>query len=134
MTAAFEHDYEPDWENLDGPVLIAGDVRDFAMIADVCRRLPWDAMGVVLLEATMRAQIRHLDLPEGVGVRWLVQGESLQERTHGERLGMAVHSWCVEWTCGEPQLAWTVWLGPHTPGHVARMARSLLGVHSHPDR
>lgn len=103
------------------------------MIADVCRRLPWDAMGVVLLGAMMQAQIRRLDVPEGVSVRWLIPGESIQVRTPGERLGLAVHAWCVEWTCGEPPLSWTLWLAPHTPPHVARMARSLLGVHSQRD-
>ena len=133
MTSAFEHDYEPDWENLDGPVLIAGDVRDVSMIAEVCRRLPWDAMGAVILEATMRAQITRIDVPEGVAVRWLIPGDSIHARTQGERLGLAVHAWCVEWACGEPQLSWTVWLGPHTPPHVARMARSVLGVHSQRD-
>ena len=132
MTSAYEHLDDPDWENLDGPVLIAGDARDAPAIAEVCSRLPWDAMGTVLLEAAAPIQVRRIDVPEGVSVRWLIRGDGLQAHARGERLGMAVHGWCVEWTCAAPEIQWTVWLGAHTPPHVARAARSILGVSSPP--
>lgn len=133
MASAYEHLDDPDWANIDGPVLIAGDVRDVPAIVEVCRRLPWDAMGIVILEAAAPIQTRHIDVPEGVSVRWLIRGDGLRAHSRGERLGMAVHGWCVEWTCAEPPLQWTVWLGAHTPPHVAQSARSLLGVHSPPN-
>lgn len=117
---------------MDGPVLIAGDVHDLAAISEVCRRLPWNAMGNVILEAAARVQIRHVDVPEGVSVRWLMQGDGTRARARGERLGMSVHAWCVEWACVEPEAEWTVWLGPHTPPRVAQMTRSLLGVSAPP--
>ncbi|WP_307361431.1 SIP domain-containing protein [Microbacterium murale] len=132
MTTACEHLHEPDWEHMDGPVLIAGDVHDLSAIAEVCRRLPWNAMGTVILEAAARVQIRHVDVPEGVSVRWLMRGDGTQARARGERLGISVHAWCVEWACAEPETDWTVWLGPHTPPRVAQMARSLLGVSAPP--
>ncbi|GAA2935409.1 hypothetical protein GCM10010458_18970 [Microbacterium luteolum] len=128
MSSACEHLDDPDWENIDGAVLIAGDAADAAAIARVAARLPWDATGVIILEAAARIQFRHIDVPDGVSVRWLVRGDGLRAHTKGERLASAVHAWCVEWTCTEPPAQWTVWLGPHTPPHVARMARSLLGV------
>ncbi|MGW8482208.1 SIP domain-containing protein [Microbacterium sp. NPDC055903] len=128
MTTAHEHLDDPDWENLGGPALIAGDSHDLQTIRSICARLPWDAQGVVLLEAAARIQIRHIDVPEGVSVRWLMRGDGTQARLRGERLAAAVHAWCVEWTCGEPAMEWTVWLGPHIPPRVAQMARSLLGV------
>lgn len=128
MGTASEHLDDPDWANIEGVVLIAGDAADAGLIAGIAARLPWDATGVVLLEAAARIQICHIDVPEGVSVRWLVRGDGFHAHTKGERLANAVHSWCVEWTCSEPPAQWTVWLGPHTPPHVARMARSLLGV------
>ncbi|WP_314649374.1 SIP domain-containing protein [uncultured Microbacterium sp.] len=128
MGTASEHLDDPDWANIEGVVLIAGDAADAGLIAGIAARLPWDATGVVLLEAAARIQIRHIDVPEGVSVRWLVRSDGFTAHTKGERLANAVHSWCVEWTCSEPPAQWTVWLGPHTPPHVARMARSLLGV------
>ncbi|GAB3598410.1 SIP domain-containing protein [Microbacterium tumbae] len=130
MTSACEHIDDPDWEGLDGPVLIAGDSHDLPAIRSICLRLPWDAQGTVLLEAAARIQIRHLDVPDGVSVRWLLRGDGTQARVRGERLAMAVHAWCVEWTCSEPPEQWTIWLGPHTPPRVAQMARSLLGVNA----
>lgn len=132
MTSAFEHLDDPDWANIDGPVLIAGDAHDVPAIVEVCRQLPWDAMGTVILEAAAPIQVRHIDVPEGVSVRWLVRSDGTQARAKGERLGMAVHGWCVEWAGPEPEMQWTVWLGAHTPPQVAKMARSLLGVHSPP--
>lgn len=117
---------------IDGPVLVAGDAHDLPAIRDICRRLPWDAQGTVLLEAVARIQIQQIDVPEGVSVRWLLRGDGTHARSKGERLAMAVHAWCVEWTCTEPPAQWTVWLGPHTPTRVARMARSLLGVQAPP--
>ena len=128
MTSAYEHLEDPDWANIDGPVLIAGDSRDVPVILEICRMLPWDAVGTVILEAAAPIQIRHIDVPEGVSVRWLMRGDGTQARARGERLGSAVHAWCVEWTCSEPPAQWTVWLGAHTPPRVATMARSLLGV------
>lgn len=128
MTSAYEHLEDPDWANIDGPVLIAGDTRDVPVILEICRMLPWDAVGTVILEAAAPIQIRHIDVPEGVSVRWLMRGDGTQARARGERLGSAVHAWCVEWTCTEPPAQWTVWLGSHTPPRVATMARSLLGV------
>ncbi len=111
-------------------MLIAGDSHDLAAIRGICTRLPWDAQGTVLIEAAARIQIRHIDVPEGVSVRWLLRGDGIQARSRGERLAGAVHAWCVEWTCSEPPEQWTVWLGPHTPPRVAQMARSLLGVNT----
>ena len=128
MSSAREHLDDPDWENIGGAVLIAGDAADAAAIAAVAARLPWDAQGVIILEAAARIQFRHIDVPEGVSVRWLVRGDGIRAHAKGERLAGAVHARCVEWTCTEPPAQWTVWLGPHTPPHVARMARSLLGV------
>lgn len=128
MSHAREHLDDPDWETIDGAVLIAGDAADAAHIAAICARLPWDAQGVVLFEAAARIQFRHIDVPHGVSVRWLLRGDGIRQHAKGERLASAVHAWCVEWTCTEPPAQWTVWLGPHTPPHVARMARSLLGV------
>lgn len=113
--------------------MIAGDAADIPMITEICRRLPWDAQGVVLLEASTHAHVRLLDFPEGVSVHWLLRSESRSLRAEGERLARAVHAWCVEWTCTEPPAAWTVWLGPHTPRRVSQMARSLLGVTAPPD-
>ncbi len=132
MTSACEHLDDPDWELIDGPVLVAGDSRDIPAVQSICRRLPWNAQGTILLEVAARIQIRHLDVPEGVSVRWLLRGDSPEMRLKGERLARAVHAWCVEWTCTEPPQQWTVWLGPHTPVRVARMARSLLGVAAPP--
>lgn len=132
MSTAREHEHDPDWEAIDGPLLIAGDARDLPLIVQVCRRLPWDAQGQVLVEVAARIQIRRIDVPDGVAVHWLVRGDLAQTRPRGSRLGEAVHAWCLEWTCGSPQLEWTLWLGPHTPTHVARMARSLLGVGAPP--
>lgn len=131
MSVAREHLDDPDWERIEGAVLIggiAGDAADAALIAGICARLPWDAQGVVLFEAAARIQRRHIDVPEGVSVRWLVRGDGTRAHAKGERLAHAVHAWCVEWACDEPAAHWTVWLGPHTPPHVAQMARSLLGV------
>ncbi|MFT4258397.1 SIP domain-containing protein [Microbacterium sp.] len=128
MTSAREHLEDPDWDTIEGPLLIAGDVNDVGRIAEICARLPWDAQGVVLLEAAARIQQRYIDMPNGVSVRWLLRGDGLDQPTRGERLGRAVHAWCVEWVCDEPDAQWTVWLGPHTPPRIARMARSLLGV------
>ena len=128
MSSASEHLDDPDWENIDGALLIAGDAADAAVIAGIAARLPWDAHGVIILEAAARIQFRHIDVPEGVAVRWLVRGDGIRSHAKGERLAGAVHAWCIEWTCTEPPAQWTVWLGPHTPPHVARMARSLLGV------
>jgi len=128
MNSACEHLEDPDWENIEGAVLIAGEAADAVTIAGICARLPWDAHGVILLEAAARIQIRHIDVPEGISVRWLLRGDGIGQHTKGERLGNAVHAWCVEWACAEPPAQWTVWLGPHTPPRVARMARSLLGV------
>lgn len=132
VTSACEHLEDPDWANIDGPVLIAGDVHDVPGIIEICRQLPWDAMGTVILEAAARIQVRHIDVPEGVSVRWLMRSDGPEARARGERLGLAVQGWCVEWACSEPQMQWTVWLGPHTPPEVARMARSLLGVNAPP--
>lgn len=132
MVTAFEHLEDPDWENIEGPVLIAGDARDVPTIIEVCRRLPWDAMGTVLLEVAAPVQKRRVDVPEGVSVRWLIRGDGAESRARGERLGMAVHGWCVEWAMAEPHAHWTVWLGAHTPAHVAKSARSLLGVNAPP--
>ncbi|MGM1017095.1 MAG: SIP domain-containing protein [Actinomycetota bacterium] len=132
MTAACEHLADPDWDNITGPVLVAGDVGDLPLIQDICRRLPWDAEGSIVIEAAASIQMRHLDVPAGVGVRWLVRGEGTRARTRGERIAGAVYAWCVEWTCGEPPQQWTLWLSPRTPAHVARMARSLLGVSAPP--
>ncbi|WP_270366377.1 SIP domain-containing protein [Microbacterium algeriense] len=128
MSNACEHLEEPDWESIDGTVLIAGDAADADLIARIASRLPWDVQGVILLEAAARIQFRQIDVPDGVSVRWLVRGDGPRVHARGERLANAVHAWCVEWTCSEPPAQWTVWLGPHTPPHVARMARSLLGV------
>jgi len=128
MTTASEHLEDPDWERIEGAVLIAGDAADVGLIAAIAARMPWDAEGVILIEAAARIQFRHIDVPEGVSVRWLLRGDGIHQHAKGERLANAVHSWCVEWTCSEPPAQWTVWLGPHTPPHVARMARSLLGV------
>ncbi|MFF5625263.1 MULTISPECIES: SIP domain-containing protein [unclassified Microbacterium] len=128
MSTACEHLEDPDWESIEGAVLIAGDAADAVFIAGICARLPWDAQGVVLLEAAARIQLRHIDVPDGVSVRWLMRGDGIRQHVKGERLAAAVHAWCVEWTCTEPPAQWTVWLGPHTPPRVARMARSLLGV------
>ena len=130
--SACEHLEDPTWERLSGPALIAGDARDIAMITEVCARLPWDAQGLVVLEAAGRVQMRPIDRPDGVAVHWLLRGDGADARPRGERLAMAVHAWCVEWTCTEPPAAWTVWLGPHTPPRVATMARSLLGVGAPP--
>ncbi len=132
MTTAYEHLEDPDWPNIDGPVLIAGDARDVPAIIDVCRRLPWDAMGTVLLEVAAPIQRTRIDVPEGVSVRWLIRGAGTEARVRGERLGMAVHGWCVEWACAEPHAQWTVWLGAHTPTRVAKAARSFLGVQAPP--
>ncbi|WP_144876517.1 SIP domain-containing protein [Microbacterium sp. 1.5R] len=128
MTTACEHLDDPDWDCIEGAVLIAGDAADVGLIATIAGRLPWDAEGVILVEAAARIQFRHIDVPEGVSVRWLLRGDGIRQHTKGERLANAVHAWCVEWACSEPPAQWTVWLGPHTPPHVARMARSLLGV------
>nr|WP_201468713.1 SIP domain-containing protein [Microbacterium hydrocarbonoxydans] len=128
MTHALEHLDDPDWENIEGAVLIAGDAADAVTIAGIAARLPWDAVGVILLEAAARIQFRHIDVPEGVSVRWLLRGDGARQHAKGERLANAVLSWLIEWTCAEPPTQWTVWLGSHTPPHVARMARSLLGV------
>lgn len=128
MSNACEHLEEPDWENIAGTVLIAGDAADADLIARISSRLAWDVQGVILLEADARTSFRHIDVPDGVSVRWLVRGDGTRAHNRGERLAKAVHAWCVEWTCSEPPAQWTVWLGPHTPPHVARMARSLLGV------
>lgn len=127
-SSACEHGADPDWSQIEGVVLIAGDVADAEFIAGIAARLPWDAHGVILLEAAARVQFRHIDAPDGVSVRWLMRRDGTRAHTRGERLATAVHAWCVEWTCTEPPEQWTVWLGPHTPPHVARMARSLLGV------
>lgn len=132
MASAYEHLDDPDWVNIDGPVLIAGDARDVPAIVEVCSKLPWDAMGTVLLEVAASIQICRIDVPEGVSVRWLIRGDGIRARNRGERLGMAVHGWCAEWACAEPDMHWTVWLGAHTPPHVAQSARSLLGVNSPP--
>ena len=128
MNGACEHLSDPDWDSIEGPVLIAGDAADAAVIAGIAARLPWDAQGAIVLEAAARIQFRHIEVPEGVSVRWLLRGDGICAHNKGERLANAVHAWCVEWTCTEPPAHWTVWLGPHTPPHVARMARSLLGV------
>ena len=128
MNSAHEHVDDPDWEALEGVVLIAGDAADTAAIARVAARLPGGAHGVVLIEAAAPVQRRHIDVPAGVSVRWLVRADGAHAHTRGERLANAVYAWCLEWTCAEPPEHWTVWLGPHTPPHVARMARSLLGV------
>jgi len=130
MSHACEHLEDTDWDNIHGAMLIAGDAADAGTIAAICARLPWDAEGVVLLEAAARIQMRHIDVPEGVSVRWLLRGDGIRQHAKGERLASAVHAWCLEWTCTEPPEHWTVWLGPHTPQRVARMARSLLGVGS----
>ncbi len=128
MGNACEHLEDPDWDRLEGAVLIAGEAADAVSIAGICARLPWDAQGVVLLEAAARIQQRYIETPDGVSVRWLLRGDGVRQYARGERLASAVHAWCVEWTCTEPPERWTVWLGPHTPPRVARMARSLLGV------
>ena len=128
MTTASEHLEDPDWERIEGAVLIAGDAADAGLIAAIAARMPWHAEGVILIEAAARIQYRHIEVPAGVSVRWLLRGDGIRQHAKGERLANAVHSWCVEWTCSEPPAQWTVWLGPHTPPHVARMARSLLGV------
>lgn len=128
MSSACEHLDDPDWDSIEGAVLIAGDAADAGTIAGIAARLPWDAQGVILLEVAARIQFRHIDVPDDVSVRWLVRGDGIRAHARGERLANAVHAWCVEWACGEPWSPWTVWLGPHTPPHVARMARSLLGV------
>lgn len=132
MTSAYEHLEDPDWASLGGPVLIAGDSHDIGAIQSICSRLPWDAHGVVLLEVAARIQVRHIDVPEGICVRWLLRGDGTQARARGERLATAVHAWCVEWACGDGAQQWTLWLGPHTPPRVAQMARSLLGVRTQP--
>lgn len=132
MNPACEHLEDPDWANIDGPLLIGGDARDVPVITEICRLLPWDAMGTVILEAAAPIQMCHIDVPEGVSVRWLMRGDGAQARARGERLGMAVHAWCVEWACSDPPMRWTIWLGAHTPPRVAQMARSLLGVHTPP--
>lgn len=128
MSSACEHLEDPDWDSIEGAVLIAGDAADVPAIAGIAERLPWDAEGVILVEAAARIQFRHIEVPDGVSVRWLLRGDGIRQHAKGERLATAVHSWCVEWTCSEPPAQWTVWLGAHTPSHVARMARSLLGV------
>ena len=126
--SACEHLSDPDWGSLDGPFLIAGDAADAALIAAIAARLPWDAQGSIVFEVAEPERARHLEVPDGVEVRWLRREEGNREHAPGERLANAVHAWCIEWTCAEPPARWTVWLGPHTPPHVARMARSLLGV------
>lgn len=128
MSSACEHRDDPHWDDIEGAVLVAGDAADASVIAEIASRLPWDAQGVILLEAAARIQLRHIDAPAGVSVRWLIRDDGVRAHAHGERLANAVHAWCVEWTCSEPPEHLTVWLGPHTPPHVARMARSLLGI------
>lgn len=128
MSSACEHRDDPHWDDIEGAVLVAGDAADANVIAEIASRLPWDAQGVILLEAAARIQLRHIDAPAGVSVRWLIRDDGVRAHARGERLANAVHAWCVEWTCSEPPEHWTVWLGPHTPPHVARMARSLLGI------
>ncbi|ALX66277.1 SIP domain-containing protein [Microbacterium sp. XT11] len=128
MGTACEHLEDPDWPHIEGALLIAGDAADAARIAAICAVLPGDAHGVVVLEAAARIQYRHIDAPAGVSVRWLLRGDGARQHAKGERLAMAVHAWCVEWTCSEPPASWTLWLRPNTPVRVARMARSLLGV------
>lgn len=128
MSNACEHLEDPEWEAMEGAVLIAGDAADVGAIARVASRLPWDAQGVILVEVAARIQLRHIDVPPGVSVRWLLRAEGPRAHERGERLANVVYAWCLEWTCSEPPEHWTVWLGPHTPPRVARMARSLLGV------
>lgn len=128
MSSACEHRDDPHWDDIEGAVLVAGDAADASVIAEIASRLPWDAQGVILLEAAARIQLRHIDAPARVSVRWLIRDDGVTAHARGERLANAVHAWCVEWTCSEPPEHWTVWLGPHTPPHVARMARSLLGI------
>lgn len=130
MRTASEHRDDPDWDSIDGVMLIAGDAADAGAIAGIARRLPREAAGVIVIEADAGIPPQLVDAPPGVSVRWLVRGEGTRDHATGERLATAVHTWCVEWTCSEPPERWTVWLGPHTPPHVARMARSLLGVAS----
>ena len=57
MNSACEHLEDPDWENIEGVVLIAGDSTDAGAIAAIAARLPWDAEGVILLEAAARIQL-----------------------------------------------------------------------------
>ena len=54
MSSACEHLEDPDWEAMEGAVLIAGDAADVGAIARVASRLPWDAQGVILIEAAAR--------------------------------------------------------------------------------
>lgn len=132
VTSAREHRREPDWETTSGPLLIAGDFADLPVIEQIGRRLPPDAHGAIKIEVATHLQARPLDVPEGVAVAWLPREEGVRARTVGERLATAVHAWCVEWTCGSDSAEWTVWLGSRTSPHVARMARSLLGVRTPP--
>ncbi len=67
MSIACEHLEDPDWEAMEGAVLIAGDAADVGAIARVASRLPWDAHGVILIEAAARIQFRHIDVPRGLG-------------------------------------------------------------------
>jgi len=127
--------HAPQWEDIHGAILLAGDANDIPEMVDIAWRLPGCASVTMFIEAATPVQVQHVDVPENVGVTWLVRGApgiSHPAGRGGARLGMAVHAWCAEWACPsadpdrELPIPCTAWLGPRTSSHVVRMTRALV--------
>lgn len=117
------------WCELEGAVLLGGDVRNLPEMRRIAGALTDAAHVTVLVEAPVASQVEEFAASRsGARVSWLVRSDGATVRPRGERLAAAIHAWCAEWACapaGEAT-ACTVWLGARTPARIVRMTQALL--------
>lgn len=129
------------WATVGGNVLLAGEAAALAHMQRIARTVPDDVRVTMIVEAFSPRQVQRVDVPDDVLVTWLPRGEGAFDAAHvavrrrGDRLGMAVHAWCLEWAPDADAPHAHVWLAAGTPPHIARMVRALLSIgHRRDDR
>lgn len=121
------------WNDVDGPILIAGDAADLHSIRDILGRLPMDAFGQVFIEVFGAIQIEHLQAPPRVNITWLCRDlRRSDERVgagaaKGEPLVRAVEGWLDEWVHVDEATRqhFSLWIGCSTNVRVNRLCRTI---------
>ncbi|WP_159499283.1 SIP domain-containing protein [Microbacterium sp. 18062] len=123
---------EPDWESIEGAVLLAGDAHDVPTMVAIARRLSPEVTASILIESFTTIQRHRVRVPENVAVTWLIRerrgcdSSPCAVRGRGERLAVGIYAWCAEWVVDDETTPCTVWLGPRTSPHIVRMAQAQL--------
>lgn len=119
------------WAGVRGAVLIAGAVESLPDMLEVVEVLPAEVHATVLVEVFAASEIVEVAVRGDIRVSWLVRsdaGHDRDARSRGQRLAVAIHAWCAEWSCSTdgstPRC--TVWLAPHLPSRIIRMTRALI--------